>query len=82
MRKVSLNCGGNAVVIIKFGFEYIILFMASIRIGIWHRKSESQCNRERGGEKEVGRGKNEIHFIGFPDAEHTTQQNRANRELR
>lgn len=77
MRKVSLNCGGNAVVIIKFGFEYIILFMASIRIGIWHRKSES---RER--EKEIGRGKNEIHFIGFPDAEHTTQQNRANRELR
>lgn len=69
------------MVIIKFGFEYIILFMASIRIGIWHRKSGFQCNRERR-EKEVGRGKNEIHFIGFPDAEHTTQQNRANRELR
>lgn len=38
--------------------------------------------KEREREKVVGRGKNEIHFIGFPDAEHTTQQNRANRELR
>lgn len=45
------------------------------------RVNHNAIERE-GGEKEVGRGKNEIHFIGFPDAEHTTQQNRANRELR
>lgn len=74
MRKVSLNCGGNAVVIIKFGFEYIILFMASIRIGIWHRKSESQCNREIGGRKRLGEGK--MRFISSVFRMPSIQHNR------